>query len=149
MKLPRMYYDDIRPDAFLELHLFDGTIRGVVFRDHDAKAAALAHGRAEIDCTAIQYGLLPRGAVVVTRAVASDTATLLEELRDPGDTGASEPLAATRLSFSLKLLIDKSEHIDEQRDAEVRRADPFTARRYDSIVDALLEASVQDAKDDT
>lgn len=132
------YYKDVRPDAFLELHLFDGTIRGVAFRDHDAKVAALVEGRAEMDRTAIEIGLLPYGANFVTRALASDAATALEELRDTSSTGVLRTLAVIRLSTGPKNVTNKSEHVDEERDAEARRIDPVAARRYDSIVEHLL-----------
>ncbi len=148
MTLARMYYKDTRPDAFLILHLYDGTVRGVLFRDHDAKVAALAEGRAAIDCTAITQGLLPHGAILVTRASASDAATLLEELREPGDTSKPDPLAAVRLAFSLRLLVKRSETIDKESDAQARLADPLAAWRYDSIVAALLDADVAGGTDD-
>ncbi len=144
MKDARTYYRDVRPDAFLELHLCDGTIRGVAFRDHDAKAAALAEGRAELDRAAIRLGLLPYGADFVTRALAADGAAVLEELRDPDCTGVPRSVAMIRVSSSLEGVANRSEHVDEQRDAGVRRTDPAAARRYDLAVGALENADATD-----
>ncbi|MBD8548263.1 hypothetical protein [Sphingomonas sp. CFBP 8760] len=139
MTLARIHYEDTGREGYLLLHSFDGTVRGIVFRSEEEKRGALADGRAAIDCTAVERGLLPRGATLVSRATARDAAALIEELRDPADTAPRDPLAATRLAFSLKLLMERSEYIDGQRDAEARRVDPIAARRYDAIVQELID----------
>ncbi len=143
MQIAKAYYEDVRPDAFLELHLVDGTIRGVLFEDHAAKTSALVQGRAQMDGTAIMRGLLPRGAVFVSRAVAVDASTSLRQLRDAGGDGTMSILAMIQLLSSLDQPTGTSEHIDEQRDVEVRRIDPVAARGYDSAVDALTDADVR------
>ncbi len=144
MTLARMHYEDTGQEGYLLLHGFDGTVRGVVFRNDEEKGRALADGRAAIDCMAVEHGLLPRGATLVSRATARDAAALIEELRDPAETAPRDLLAATRLAFSLKLLVERSEYIDGLRDAEARRVDPGAARRYEAIVQALIDAEWQD-----
>ncbi len=148
MKDASTYYKDVRPDAFLELHLFDGSVRGVVFRDHDAKGAALAGSRAELDSVAIGLGLLPYGAIFVTQALASDAATAIGELQASSSVGVPRALATIRVLDLLKGVVRKSEHVDERRDAEVRRSDPAAARRYDLAIGALPNPDATDAKDD-
>lgn len=138
MKLPTMRYLDGGRANLLLLHSFDGTARGVVFLDDVAKTAALAPGRADIDCTAIEKGMLPRGAALVTRATKRDAKDVRAEMAPEHDDDASaDPLADVRLDFSLGILARNSEHIDAKRDAEARRRNPGNARIYEGIVDEL------------
>lgn len=130
------YVDDERPN-YLELQFLDGTTRGVLFRDATAKAAALLPGRADIDCTAVMKGILPRGATLVSRAGKRDLEELLGERPKESDATSVDPLAKIRLGFSLELLVRQSEYITEERDAEARRRNPDEARIYEGIVDEL------------
>lgn len=98
-------------------------------------AAAMIPGRAEADCVAIESGLLPRGAVLVSSAGAVDAREVLAEIEETPISDV-DPLAAVRLGFSQRLLADRSRLIDEVRDAEVREAYPDKAGRYDLLVDA-------------
>lgn len=130
------YVDDGRLN-YLELRCLDGTTRGMLFRDAAAKAAALLPGRADIDCTAVMKGILPRGTTLVSRAGRRDLEELLGECAKGSDMSSADPLARIRLGFSLDLLVRRSEYIDEERDAEARRKDPDGARIYEEIVDEL------------
>jgi len=138
MKYATMRYVDDGRTNHLELHCFDGTKRGVVFRDATCKGAALRAGRADIDCTAIQRGMLPRGATLVSPAGARSAEEVPRETRAGTRVeGQSDPLAAVRIRFSLQLLVDRSEYITEDEDAKARQRDPDNARIYEGIVDEL------------
>lgn len=133
MRYPKMHYRKTDITHHCELYLFDGTYREVIFRSEADCSAALKEGRADIDCVAVYAGMLPRGAALVTRAEPIDAKNFV------GDDGIGvDPLAATRLAFSLRLLASRSQHIDADRDAEARRLRPDDARRYEALVDLLL-----------
>lgn len=132
MKYPEMYYRKTETTLHCELYMFDGTYREVVFKSEADCSAALEDGRADIDCVAVDAGFLPRGAALVTRARPIDAKTFVSD-RDLD----VDPLAATRLTFSLRLLASRSQYIDADRDMEARRLKPDDARRYEALVDLL------------
>jgi hypothetical protein len=138
MRYPKMHYRKTDTTLRCELYMFDGTYREVVFRSEADCMAAFKDGRADIDCVAIYAGILPRGAALVTRAKPIDAKSFVGD----GDAGV-DPLAATRLAFSLRLLASRSQHIDADRDREARRLRPDDARRYEALVDMLI-ASARD-----
>lgn len=134
MRYPTIRYVEVEPRYHL-LHSYDGTCRGVVFESDEAAAAALAPGRADMDCVAIGSGLLPRGAILVSRAGSGDIDAIMAETRDV--SVEEDPLAETRLRFSIKLLVERSEWISLEEDASARMADPDAADRYEKILDEL------------
>ncbi|EZP49947.1 hypothetical protein [Sphingomonas sp. RIT328] len=67
MKYPEVRYVRTEQPAYLELHCYDGTYRGVIFETDAAAAVALRPGRAELDCGAVLKGFLPLGARLVSR----------------------------------------------------------------------------------
>jgi len=110
-------YDTIRYDTIryeesgdrrlLDLHSFDGTYRSVSFRTDMDAALAMSDGRAEADCTAIEYGMLPRGATLVSRKGALRPDHVLADMNG-GSARDVNPLESVRLGFSQKLLVDRS-----------------------------------------
>ncbi|MEO2006964.1 MAG: hypothetical protein ABGY41_23055, partial [Candidatus Poribacteria bacterium] len=128
MRYPQMGYRKTETTLLCELYMFDGTYREVVFRSEANCEAAMKAGRADIDCVAIDAGMLPRGAAVVFAARPIDAKSFVGD----GDPGV-DPLAATRLAFSLQLLASRSRHIDAERDREARRLRPEDARRYEAL----------------
>lgn len=66
MKYPEVRYVATDHEQYLELHCYDGTYRGVIFENAAAATQALRTGRAELDCTAVLKGFLPRGATLVS-----------------------------------------------------------------------------------
>lgn len=124
----------------LHLHSFDGTFRAVGFRSEEEAAAALLDGRAEADCTAVENGLLPRGAFLVSRPCPLDVDAVLADTLGLDTRDPSYPLASVRLKFSQKLLVDRGADITEPTDAATREDRPQDARRYDALVDLLDRA---------
>ena len=140
MKYATIRYEKSGYECLLDLHSFDGTCRRVAFSSDQEMTSALMSGRAEADCTAVEYGMLPRGATLVSSASAADPHQLLARMKGQ-TTDDINPLAAVRLSFSQKILSDRSESITEARDAKTRQDRPEDARRYELLVDAIERAS--------
>ncbi len=140
MKYATIRYEKSERERVLILHSFDGTFRSVEFRSHEELASALMKGRAEADCVAVQSGMLPRGATLVSSAVAVDPREVLARMQGPA-AGGVDPLAVVRLGFSQKLLADRSTFIDETRDVGARQDNPDDARRYELLVDAVEHAN--------
>lgn len=136
MKYPEIRYDRTDAVEVLQLYSFDGTYRMVTFRDGDAAVAALADGRASADVVAVQSGFLPRGATFVSRAHAPEARALMTSMGDR--SYERDPLAAIRLAFSLRLLVDRSRDIDGRSNQRERLTHSGAARRYEALVDALL-----------
>ena len=136
-----MSYQPTDHPTELHLHSFDGTFRTVGFKSESDAFFAMTDGRAAADCVAIEHGLLPRGALLVSRPSARDARTVLTEtLPDEVPEDAISPLATVRLRFSQSRLVDRGGHITEETDACVRSANPDDARRYDSLLTELEKA---------
>lgn len=123
MLYPKVEYVDVQVDGYRELYCFDGTYRGVIFRDERSASAAMRPGRAELDAAAIEKGFLPLGASLVSRAGASDRDD------DPAlrPDFATDPLGQIRAKFSASLLAARSEWISAESDlaAKSRQADAY------------------------
>jgi hypothetical protein len=136
MKYPAIRYERTDADRLLNLHSFDGTYREVSFRSDGAAADAMKVGRAEADCLATEWGLLPRGATHVSRARPADSQKVLAASR-AGTPNEVPPLAKVRLEFSQRLLSRRSDFIDEARNARARERHPDEARRYEMLLAAI------------
>lgn len=140
MDYPRVWYEQTEHDNYLEHYNFDGTYRGVMFRDAGAALAALQAGRAEVDCSAIEQGFLPRGAYLVSGAgwaVATDEDVNSEVVRAVN--------AAPRLPREAAVPVrpPSRAYITEESDRAARQSRPTAARRYDSIVEDMQRVSRQ------
>ncbi|QCB43320.1 hypothetical protein E5673_14700 [Sphingomonas sp. PAMC26645] len=141
MRYPKIRYQPTNHPAELNLHSFDGTFRSVGFKSENEALSAMIKGRAEADCVAIEHGLLPRGALVVSRPSARDAkAVLRETLPDDSPEDAITPLAIVRLRFSQSRLVDRGCDITDETDACVRSGNPEDARRYDRLLTVLEKA---------
>lgn len=140
MKYATIRYEKSEGERTLILHSFDGTSRSVEFRSEEEMAFALMTGRAEADCVAVQSGMLPRGATLVSSASAVDPSKVLTQIQGAA-TRSVDPLAVVRLAFSQKILADRSTFIDEARDATARQDHSDDARRYELLVDAVRHAN--------
>lgn len=125
MRYPPVEYLPVGTDAYRELHIYDGTCRGVVFRDEAAALESMRPGRAELDAAAIEKGFLPVGATLVSPAGVSERAISHAEGACPGD-----PLARIRARFSATLLVARSEWIDVDRSLRARSTRPLEYERY-------------------
>jgi hypothetical protein len=140
MKYPRIRYEEVG-EMYMLLHLFDGTSRGVAFESAEAKAAALAPGRAELDCTAIAKGFLPRGTYLVSRAGALDAERIFSELEPDTPQTERDPLAVVRLRFSQELIVARSEYITRESDGQMRLQAPREARLYEALLEEIARLS--------
>ncbi|WP_156678175.1 hypothetical protein [Sphingomonas profundi] len=143
MDYPRVRYEQTEHDNYLEHYNFDGTYRGVMFRDAEAAVAALRPGRAEVDCSAIEQGFLPRGAYLVSGAgwaVATDEDVGLD-VPNTIDTAPRLPLEP---AVPVRLL--SHVYITEDSDRAARRSHPAAARRYDSIVEDMQRVSKESSR---
>jgi hypothetical protein len=95
----------------------------------------MAPGRAELDVVAIDDGLLPKGAYLVSSAGVPEAFKVRRLGMTSGADAAS--LDLVRLRFSLSLLVRRSEYITEERNAAARSRNPERAARYDRGVAIL------------
>ena len=133
MTYPDVRYTKSRWRNYLELHSFDGTYRGVLFRDAVSAIHALVPGRAELDCAAVDLGMLPEGAYLVSRASVSNDVRAART-NESGEADTSTPFDEVRLRFSLSLAVHRSEYITRQRDFSFRERHPELATRYDRAI---------------
>jgi hypothetical protein len=121
MRFPAVRYAPTGHDDYLELFVFDGTCRGVIFENASAAMAALTPGRAEVDCVAVLQGFMPLGATFVSgagiaRRVSGDV--------DGDDAGDDE---------AIRRFASKSTRITPESDRLARDAAPVASDRYRRI----------------
>jgi hypothetical protein len=102
---------------YLELHCSDGSVRGVIFRDAAAAFAAARPGRAELDCMAVSYGFLPKGATLVSSPGVNEAAF--------GDDEELLRQARARTAAAL--------YVTKDSDREAGKRSPKAAARYDEM----------------
>ena len=117
MKYPTPRYEATENDDYLELYSRDGTYRGVMFADGMAALEAMRPGRAELDCSAIRQGFLPRGATLVSSPGVDEAAF----------AGDEEGLSRARAAIA------EATYITLKRNWTARRQAPAAAARYDAM----------------
>lgn len=118
MRFPVVRYARTDHDEYLELFVYDGTCRGVIFENASVAMAALTPGRAEVDCVAVLQGFMPLGATFVSGAgIARKPSGGVDE-DDAGDAEAIRGFAS------------KSKRITPESDRLARDAAPVASERY-------------------
>lgn len=121
MRFPAVRYSRTDHDDYLELFLFDGTCRGVIFENAAAAMTALTPGPAEVDCVAVLQGFMPLGATFVSGAgIARKVSGDVDE-DDAGDAGDDE---------AIRGFASKSKRITSESDRLARDAAPVVSERF-------------------
>lgn len=125
MRFPAVRYVPTDYGDYLELLLFDGTCRGVIFEGVSAAKAALTPGRAEVDCVAVLQGFMPLGATFVSGAgVARRAAGDVQEEEEEEEDGDDE---------AIRGFVARSKRITLESDRLARDAAPVASNRYSKI----------------
>lgn len=121
MKYSSTRYTTTAHADYMELHCYDGTVRGVMFVDEHSAKAAMEPGRPEMDCAAIAEGFLPRGAILVSSAGVDEDAY-------EGDLNAIQQARVKTMEAG---------YVTPDSDAIARRRSPNAARRYDAATEPV------------
>lgn len=137
MRYPRIGYARLSDDL-LALAGLDGVVRRVAFATPEAADAAMVAGRAEADWVAVASGLMPRGAVLVTRGVPREPHELIDETAQATDgVQSGEEIAveaAVREAAAATIMITK------RSAAAAVEARPDELRRYDLLLGELARS---------
>lgn len=131
MQYPETRYVRI-DDIYLELYSWDGLYRGVVFRTATDADAAMHPSRAYFDVPAIEAGLLPKGANLVSGA-----ASAIDETRLSGDSTDDNPVLLEERRVAVAVKAAASRYVTPERDAEARLKNPGVAMQYDRSIELL------------
>ena len=121
MRFPEVRYVPTDHDDYLELFVFNGTCRGVIFENASAAMAALRPGRAEVDCVAVLRGFMPFGATFVSGAGIARK--VLSDVDEDDDVDAGDDEA-------IRGFVYKSKQITPESDRLARDAAPLASDRY-------------------